>query len=65
VVPKITEHTVVESGYVIGYVKTNIVGSKCTFTICDIETWEELSDKEAESVANNALHESGMMEWGY
>jgi len=63
--PKITENTVVEGGYVIGYVKANWIGSKCEFTICDVETWEGLSDKEADEVAMNALHESGMMEWGY
>jgi len=63
--PKMTEYTVIEEGFVMGYVSTNMHGSKCTFPICSVEDWEELSEEEAEAFANDALHESGMLEWGY
>lgn len=63
--PKITEKTKVENGMVIGYVRTDKVGSTCTFAICPVDEWEEMDDKEAEQCALDALYESGMMEWGY
>jgi len=63
--PKITEHTLIEDGIVMGKVSTNLVGSECTFEICSVEEWEELSEKDGEKMAQEALFGSGMMEWNY
>jgi len=62
--PKITNETV-EEGQVMGYVRTDMVGSKCTFPICSVEEWEAMSDSIAKEFAKDAMHESGLMEWGY
>jgi len=62
---KIEEWTKVEDGTVMGYVRTNKVGSDCEFEICSIEEWKELTEEEAEKLALDALWESGMIEWGY
>jgi len=63
--PKITDSTTIEDGQVMGYVRTYTVGSECTFTICSVEDWEEMTDEEAEVVALDALYGSGAMEWDY
>lgn len=63
--PKINEQTTVEDGSVMGYVRTHVHGSTCTFEICSIEEWEEMTEKEAEEAALQAMFESGEMEWWY
>lgn len=65
--PKITENSglTIEDGNVMGYVRTDKVGSKVTFIICTVEEWEDLPESECEKVAREALYESGVMEWGY
>ena len=62
--PKITNEKI-EDGFVIGYASTQKVGSECTFEICSVEEWEELSEEEAEKLAQEAMYESGVMDWGY
>lgn len=63
--PKIAENTKVENGVVMGYVQTNMVGSKSWFEICPLEEWEELTEEDAEALALEAMWESGKVEWGY
>ena len=62
---KIEAHTIVEDDTVMGKVSTNIIGSECTFPICSVEEWEELSEEEAEKLAMECLWESGMIDWSY
>lgn len=59
------ENITVEDGWVIGYVRTNMVGSKCEFQICEVDEWIELTEEEASDSAREAMYESRMMEWGY
>lgn len=62
---KIEEHTKIEGGYVMGFVQTNMVGSKVWFQICTVEEWEDATEEEAEEMAKEALFGSGAMEWSY
>jgi len=61
--PKLEEHTVVEDGDVMGYVRTNMVGSKVYFPICPVEEWEEMSEEEAEEAAKDVMFDH--ICWGY
>jgi hypothetical protein len=63
--PEIEEHTVVEDGMVMGYVRTDNKESECYFEILSVEEWILLSEEEAEKLAQGCLHDSGVMEWGY
>lgn len=55
----------IEDGMVMGHVSTNLVNSTCYFAICTVEEWEELTEDEADKMAQDALWESGQVEWGY
>jgi hypothetical protein len=59
------ENRTIEDGWVMGYVNTNLVGSRCEFQICEVSEWEELTEEEAGDSAREAMYESGMLEWGY
>jgi len=63
--PQITENTQIEDGYIMGTVRTNTVGSECTFPICSVEEWEQLTQEEAHEMALDMLFESGQMEFWY
>jgi hypothetical protein len=52
----------IQEGMIIGTVKTYMRGSECDFEICSVETWESLSDEEADHIAIEAMNESGMFE---
>lgn len=60
---KIEEHTVIEGGEVMGYVMTDMVGSKVTFPICSVEEWEDMDAEQAEMYAQEAIF--NCIEWGY
>ena len=62
---KIEKGTKIENGIIIGYVRTNMVSSRCEFEICPVEDWKRMTEKEAEEVALESLWESGAVEWGY
>lgn len=55
----------IEDGMVIGYVETCFVGSKAEFEICSLEDAEDMSNEEFEQCAEDAMYESGKLEWGY
>ena len=46
-----------------GYVRTNMVGSKEYFPICPVEEWEEMSEEEAEEAAKDVMFDH--ICWGY
>lgn len=62
---EITEDMKIENGYVVGYVRTDKVGSECEFIICSVEEWKEMTDDKAHETARDSMYESGMMEWGW
>ena len=62
---KITDETEIDEGMVMGFVKTDVVGSRCHFAICSVDEWEDMSEEEAEKAVTIALYESGVMEYGY
>lgn len=62
---EITEDMKIKDGQVIGYVRTDNVGSKCEFVICSVDDWKGMTDDEAHEAARDAMYESGMMEWGW
>lgn len=53
----------IEDGYVMGSVRTDLVGSRVTFPIIEIEDWEEMTEGEQELTAFNAMLEN--IDWGY
>jgi len=63
--PKLEDHTVVEDGIVMGYVSTDKTGSECTFEICPVDEWLELTQEESEETARDAFYGSGVMAWGF
>ena len=52
----------VENGMVIGSVSTRKVGSKCEFGICEVEEWSELTEKEQDKLAIEAMLDSGVLD---
>lgn len=52
----------IEENTIIGTVKTDKTGSECDFEICPVEVWETLTEEEANKLALEALHESGVLQ---
>ena len=45
-----------------GTVRTNKVGSQCTFDICTRAEWEAMTEEERDTALTEAANESGMFE---
>lgn len=45
-----------------GTVRTNKVGSECTFYICTREEWAAMSEDEQDKALMEALYESGILD---
>jgi hypothetical protein len=52
----------IENGNVIGAVSTNSVGSECTFEVCTVEEWLELTEDAASELLVASANESGQYE---
>ena len=63
--PKLTDQSIIIDGSVMGFVETDMQGSRTEFEICSVEEWLKLTPEQAEKVAKEALAESGVFEWGY
>lgn len=48
----------VQDGWVVGTVRTNKVGSKVEFLVCNVKSWEECTEEEAEEMFLEALMEN-------
>ena len=55
----------VEDGDVMGSVRTNMVGSDCTFAVIAVDQLEHYSTDEVDTILNEALWESGMIDYGF
>ena len=52
----------IEDGFVMGAVATNMVGSECTFPICTPEEYEQMTEEEAEQALTDSMWESGYVD---
>ena len=55
----ITDEIKIENGWVMGTVSTNKVGSDCTFPVCTVEDYKEMTEDQALKALEDALWESG------
>ena len=60
--PKITDDLTIEDGIVMGTVTTDVVGAKCTFAVCSLDEYLEMTDEEANKALVNAMWESGVLD---
>lgn len=49
----------IEEGWVMGEVSTNKHGSKCTFPVCTVEEYEEMTEEELLKRLEETMWESG------
>ena len=55
-----------ETVTIVGWVRTNKVGSKCEFEVEYLrDEWDSLTDVEREQEMLDAMWDSGQMEWSY
>ena len=64
-IEKFLEGKIVEDGYLMGQVSTNMVGSKVTFPILLISELSEMDESDIDDELRSACFDSCVFEWGY